>query len=257
MADWNAAQYLTFEDERTRPARDLLARVLLDAPARAVDLGCGPGNSTELIAARFPGAEVVGLDSSPGMIAAARARCPGLRFVRADLAAWRPEAAPDLIFANAVLQWLPDHAALMPRLAGLLAPRGYLAVQVPDNLDEPSHRLMREVAGEAPFTGALAGATGARSARHAIPTYYGWLTGAGCTVEAWRTTYVHALDGPEAVVEWVHATGLRPFLDPLDAAGRALFLERYGARIAGAYPRQADGRVLLPFPRLFLVARRA
>lgn len=256
MADWSAAQYLKFEDERTRPAADLLARVPLAAPASAVDIGCGPGNSTELIAARFPQARVVGLDSSTDMLVRARARCPSLTFLEADLATWCPDTTPDLIYGNAVLQWLPDHAALLPRLVGLLAPGGCLAVQMPDNLDEPSHRLMREVAAQAPFVEALAGAAKARSARHDIPAYYGWLTAAGCTVDAWRTTYVHVLDGPDAVVEWVKGTGLRPYLDPLDAKGQAVFLARYGERIAQAYLRQGDGRVLLPFPRLFLVARR-
>jgi trans-aconitate 2-methyltransferase len=146
MADWNPALYTRFEDERTRPAAELLARVPLDAPSLAYDLGCGPGNSTALIAARFPGAEVVGLDTSPAMLESARARLPDLAFAQADAATWTPDRAPDLIYANAVLQWLLDHATLLPRLFGLLAPGGVLAVQMPDNLAEPTHRLMRAVA---------------------------------------------------------------------------------------------------------------
>ena len=163
MADWDTGQYLKFADERTRPAADLLARVPLDAPARVVDLGCGPGNSTALLSARFPRAAITGLDSSPAMLEEARRTLPALTFVEADLATWAPDVPPDLIFANAVLQWLPDHAALLPRLAGFLAPGGCLAVQVPDNLDEPSHRLMRAVAEEDPFREALSGAAGART----------------------------------------------------------------------------------------------
>ncbi len=198
MADWDAGQYLKFADERTRPAADLLARVALEAPARVVDLGCGPGNSTALLAARFPDAAITGLDSSPAMLEEARRTLPGVTFVAADLAAWAPDGALDLIFANAVLQWLPDHAALLPRLAGFLAPGGCLAVQVPDNLDEPSHRLMREVAAEAPFREALAGAAGARTALGTFQDYDTWLSRAGCTVDLWRTTYVHPLQGTAA-----------------------------------------------------------
>ncbi|KMO33007.1 trans-aconitate methyltransferase [Methylobacterium tarhaniae] len=256
MVDWDAGQYLRFADERTRPASDLLARVPLASPARVVDLGCGPGNSTALLAARFPSAAITGLDSSPAMLEEARRTLPDLSFIEADLAAWQPEAPPDLIFANAVLQWLPDHAALLPRLAGFLAPGGCLAVQMPDNLDEPSHRLMREVAQEAPFREALAGAAGARTALGTVQDYDTWLSRAGCTVDLWRTTYVHPLRGHRGIVEWVRATGLRPFLAPLDREGQAAYLARYEAALRQAYPMQDDGRVLLPFPRLFIVARR-
>ncbi|AWN46314.1 trans-aconitate 2-methyltransferase [Methylobacterium terrae] len=257
MADWDAGQYLKFADERTRPAADLLARVTLAAPARAVDLGCGPGNSTALIAARFPDAAITGLDSSPAMLEEARRALPGRSFREADIAAWAPDAAPDLIFANAVLHWLPDHAALLPRLAGFLAPGGCLAVQMPDNLDEPSHRLMREVAEEAPFRARLAGAAGARTTLGTVRDYDAWLSRAGCTVDLWRTTYIHPLAGHRGIVEWVRSTGLRPFLTPLDPEAQAAYLARYEAALREAYPMQEDGRVLLPFPRLFLVARRA
>ncbi|ACA19596.1 Trans-aconitate 2-methyltransferase [Methylobacterium sp. 4-46] len=256
MADWNAAQYLKFADERTRPAADLLARVPLESPARVIDLGCGPGNSTALLCARFPRAAVTGLDSSPDMLATARERLPAVRFVEADLAGFTPAEPPDLLFANAVLQWLPDHAGLLARLARMLAPGGCLAVQMPDNLEEPSHRLMRRVAGEAPFAERLAQAAAARTRLGSFRDYDAWLSAAGCTVDLWRTTYVHPLAGHRGIVEWVRGTGLRPFLDPLDPADQAAFLARYEAALAEAYPPQADGRVLLPFPRLFLVARR-
>ncbi|TGD95496.1 trans-aconitate 2-methyltransferase [Methylobacterium nonmethylotrophicum] len=257
MADWDAGQYLKFADERTRPAADLLARVPLATAAQVVDLGCGPGNSTALLAARFPSAAITGLDSSPAMLAQARRTLPGLSFVEADLAAWAPDAPQDLIFANAVLHWLPDHARLLPRLAGFLAPGGCLAVQMPDNLDEPSHRLMRDVAEDAPFRSLLAEAADARTTLGSFRDYDAWLSRAGCTVDLWRTTYVHPLPGHRGIVEWVRSTGLRPFLAPLDGPAQADYLARYEAALAQAYPAQDDGRVLLPFPRLFLVARRA
>ncbi|WP_353186768.1 trans-aconitate 2-methyltransferase [Bosea sp. (in: a-proteobacteria)] len=255
--DWDAEQYLRFEDERTRPSLDLLQRVRLAAPARCIDLGCGPGNSTELVAARFPQAEVSGLDSSPDMIEKARKRLPGLAFDLADLAGWSADSRYDLIFANAVLQWLPDHAALFARLAAALKPSGVLAVQMPDNLAEPSHRAMAETAAEGPWAARLAGAAEARVSIGSFSDYRRWLATAGCTTDLWRTTYVHALNGADAIVEWFRSTGLKPYLDPLPAEQRAGFLARYRERIAQAYPAEPDGKVLLRFPRLFIVATRA
>jgi len=254
--DWSAAQYLKFENERTRPARDLLAQVAAVEVAAAVDLGCGPGNSTELVRARFPEARLAGIDSSPDMIAAARRRLPAVRFELADIAAWQAAVPVDLVFANAVLQWLPDHAALLPRLLAQLAPGGTLAVQMPDNLDEPLHRAMRRTAADGPWAGKLAGAGEARAARHDAAWYWRLLRGAAARVEVWRTVYHHPLPGARGIIEWVRATGLRPFLAPLDPEERSDFLVRYEGALAAAYPAEADGSVLLPFPRLFLVAVR-
>ncbi len=255
--DWSAKQYTAFEDERTRPVRDLLAAVPSEAASAAVDLGCGPGNSTELLLRRFPSAEVTGLDSSPDMIAAARGRLPQVRFEVADIAAWDAAGPFDAILANAVLQWLPDHAALLPRLAAKLAPGGSLAVQMPDNLQEPAHRLMREVAAHKPWAAKLARAAGARGEMGTPDWYYRVLRPHCARVDVWRTTYHHLLaGGAEAVVEWFKGSGLRPFLAPLDAAEQAGFLTAYRDRIAHAYPALPDGSVLLPFPRLFLVGTR-
>jgi len=259
MADWNPALYSRFEDERTRPAAELLARVPLDRPRLAYDLGCGPGNSTALIAARFPDAEVIGLDTSPAMLESARARLPGLAFAQADAATWVPDRAPNLIYANAVLQWLPDHSSLLPRLFGLLAPGGVLAVQMPDNLAEPSHRLMREVAGAGPWAATIGDpAVAGRLGRMLEPVaYYDLLAPRAVAVDVWRTAYHHPMADAAAIVAWVSATGLRPFLDPLDSEQRAGFLAAYEAAIDRGYPPRSDGRRLLAFPRVFIVARRA
>ena len=255
--DWSAKQYTIFEDERTRPVRDLLAAVPGQAVSAAMDLGCGPGNSTEQLLRRFPDAEVMGLDSSPDMIAAAQARLPQLRFEIADILAWDTPGPFDAILANAVLQWLPDHAGLLPRLAAKLAPEGSLAVQMPDNLQEPAHRLMREVAAGGPWAGKLAHATEAREAMGTPDWYYGVLRPHCARVDVWRTTYHHPLaGGAQALVEWFKGSGLRPFLQPLDEGEQAGFLAEYQGRIARAYPALPDGSVLLPFPRLFLVAIR-
>ena len=263
--EWSAEQYTTFEDERTRPVRDLLAAVPVRDARAAVDLGCGPGNSTEALAARLPGAAVTGLDSSPDMVAAARRRLPHLRFETADIAAWAsPETAPalapgpfDVVLSNAALHWLPDHAALLPRLLGKLAPGGALAVQMPDNLDEPAHRLMREVAADGPWAGKLAGVAAARAPLGDPAWYYRLLRPHCAAVDVWRTTYHHPLaGGADAVVEWFKGSGLRPFLEPLDTPARAAYLARYRDAVARSYPASPDGTVLLPFPRLFFVAVR-
>jgi len=255
--DWSAKQYTAFEDERTRPVRDLLAAVPGRAVLTAVDLGCGPGNSTEVLLQRFPNATVTGLDSSPDMITAAQTRLPHLRFRVADIATWDAAGPFDAILANAVLQWLPDHADLLPRLVAKLAPGGSLAVQMPDNLDEPAHRLMREIAADGPWAAKLANAAGARQAMGTPDWYYGVLRPHCARVDVWRTTYHHPLaGGADAVVEWFKGSGLRPFLAPLDASEAVSFLTEYRKRIADAYPALPDGSVLLPFPRLFLVAAR-
>lgn len=256
MADWNANLYRQFEQERTRPAKELLDRVALDQPRMVVDLGCGPGNSTELLVRRFPAAEILGLDSSANMLADARARLPRTRFVRADIAAWQPQEAPDLLYANAALQWVPDHATLFPRLLSLVKPGGALAVQMPDNLDEPSHRLMRELAAKGPWAALIGDAEAKRAKPLSAGAYYDLLAARAEEIDIWRTTYYHPMPSDAAIVAWLRATGLKPFADPLPPDLQAKFLAAYQQAIAAAYPPQADGIRLLAFPRLFIVARR-
>jgi len=254
--DWSARQYLKFEDDRTRPSRDLLAQVPLTAPRRVVDLGCGPGNSTELLIERYPGAEVTGLDSSLDMLRQARERLPRGTFVQANLATWSPEQRTDLLFANAVFQWVPDHPAVLRRLLAALPPGGVLAVQMPDNTEELALALMREVASTAPFA---AHSALDNAARDDLPTpgdYYDLLKPHCAHVEIWHTVYNHVMVGPQAIVEWFKGSALRPFLAALDEDMRASYLAAYTAQIAKAYPARFDGKVLLRFPRLFIVAIR-
>ncbi|MGZ7458865.1 trans-aconitate 2-methyltransferase [Pseudomonas sp. Ma2-10] len=254
---WSAKQYVAFEDERTRPARDLLAAIPDTDVRLAIDIGCGPGNSTELLLERFTSATVRGLDSSTDMIEAARKRLPQVQFDTADIDTWNDSGLFDVIFANAVLQWVPDHATLLPALASKLAPGGSLAIQMPDNLNEPSHRLMREVAAGGPWVDKLAGAAGQRTEMADACGYYSMLRAHCSRVDVWRTTYHHPLVGGAAgVVEWFKGSGLRPFLDPLDEAERAQYLKQYQAAIERTYPALSDGSVLLPFPRVFIVATR-
>lgn len=250
---WSAQQYVKFEDERTRPVRDLLNAVPLGKAHCVIDVGCGPGNSTELLRARFPEAMVSGIDSSPDMIEAARLRLPDVAFEVADASTWQGTGRYDVILANAVFQWLPDHEHLFPRLLGRLTPGGALAVQMPDNLDEPAHTLLRDVAAQAPWTERLRGAE--RSVRHSADWYYALLSAHGAKVDVWRTTYHHPLPGGiDAVVEWFKGSALRPVLSRLDAEEGEVFLARYRAALDAAYPTLPDGTVLLPFPRLFVVA---
>jgi trans-aconitate 2-methyltransferase len=251
MSDWNPALYRRFEDERTRPARELLDRVPLRECRLAYDLGCGPGNSTELIVERFPRARVAGVDNSPAMLESARKRLPDVPFELADIASWQPEEAPDLIYSNATLQWLTGHDTLVPRLFSLLAPGGVLAVQMPDNLGEPSHQAMRDSAAFCSMTGDVRN----RAQLLGCGGYYDLLVGSASGVDTWRTTYQHPMASPAAIVEWVSGTGLRPFLDALKTdADRRKFLSDYEKRLDIAYPQRADGKRLLAFPRLFFVA---
>ncbi len=251
---WSAQQYARFEDERTRPVRDLVAAIPRDDVRTAVDLGCGPGNSTEALAARYPAATVRGLDSSADMIRAARERLADIEFKLADIADWRAPTPVDVILANASLQWLPDHASLYPRLVAQLAEGGCLAVQTPDNLAEPAHRIARDVAAQGPWSRKLAQVS--HPDRHDAAWYYALLKPLCTRVDVWRTAYFHPLQDHDAIVEWFKATALRPYLAPLDAEERQAFLAAYRRDIAAAYPLLADGTTLLPFPRLFLVATR-
>jgi trans-aconitate 2-methyltransferase len=254
---WSAKQYVAFEDERTRPVRDLLAALPPIDAHSVIDLGCGPGNSTEVLAARFPQANISGIDSSSDMIEAARRRLPHLNFAVEDLQAWQDAGPFDVILANAVLQWVAHHEALLPALIAKLAPGGALAVQMPDNLDEPAHRLMREVAADGPWAAKLAASSAARAPLLNAARYYELLRPLCSKLDLWRTTYYHFLSGgAPALVEWFKGSGLRPFLEPLNAGERSAFLDQYTAAIARAYPPVADGSVLLPFPRVFLTAIR-
>jgi trans-aconitate 2-methyltransferase len=253
---WSASQYTKFEDERTRPVRDLIAAIPTAEASRAIDLGCGPGNSTEILMARYPDATITGIDTSEDMIRAARQRLPGVSFEVADIATWQAPGPWDAIIANAVLHWVRGHEALFPRLVAALSPGGSLAVQMPDNLAEPSHVLMQEVAHHGPWSAKLGGARGERSEIATADGYYRLLRPHCSRVDVWRTTYHHPLAGIDGIIEWFKGSGLRPFLSPLDEEERIGYLARYREAIAGAYPVQSDGLVLLPFPRLFLVATR-
>jgi trans-aconitate 2-methyltransferase len=250
---WDPERYLTYADERGRPFVELLARVDAADPAVVVDLGCGPGNLTALLVERWTGAHVVGLDSSAEMIQKARATTPAVEFRVADLRDWVTGSdQADVLVSNATLQWVPGHLELLPDLVARVSPGGWLAFQVPGNFDEPSHTIRAELAAQAPYAEHTAGV--AVPGSHDPEAYLHALRGLGCEVDAWETTYLHVLDGEDPVFTWVSGTGARPTLQALPADLRVRFEEELRRRLRAAYPAH-DGRVILPFRRIFVVAR--
>ena len=254
MADWSAEQYLKCEDERTRPSRDLLAQIPLCYLHQIVDIGCGPGNSTELLVRRWPNATVIGIDTSAEMLRQARERLPQVTFIETNVAHWVPPDGTDLLFGNAIFQWVPGHLKQLQRLLGKLVPGGVLAVQLPDSLSEPAHVLMREVATQGPWARQLAEKARVRDELPTAGGYYDALSPFCARIEIWHTIYNHVLDDAAGIVEWVKGTGLRPFLEMLETPERKDYVAEYTARVAAAYRPQADGKVLFRFPRIFIVA---
>jgi trans-aconitate 2-methyltransferase len=248
---WDPDRYLTYADERGRPFVELIARIGADEPRTVVDLGCGPGNLTRLLAERWPDARITGIDSSPEMIAKAIETGSGVAFAVGDVRTWGPEEAVDVLVSNATLQWIPGHLDLLPGLVGAVAPGGWLAFQVPGNFDEPSHTIRRDLAAEAPYAEQTAGV--AVPDAHDAATYLAALASLGCAVDAWETTYLHVLHGEDPVFTWVSGTGARPTLQALDPTLRLEFEAEFKRRLRAAYPETGHG-VVLPFRRVFVVA---
>lgn len=254
MSKWDASHYLKFGDERTQPARDLAGRIEIDGPRRIIDLGCGPGNSTAVLRQRWPEAEIIGLDSSEEMLeAASRTHREGC-WLWGDAGSWSAEPPFDIVFSNAALHWVPDHSRLFPHLLAQVAPGGILAVQMPAHHRSHAHRIIREVADDPRWRHLM------NRAREAMTSetpgfYYDLLQPLTARLTLWETDYYHVLENPRAIVEWFRATGLRPYLDALEDEQQKLrFEERLIEAFDECYPRRRDGRLLFPFPRLFLLA---
>ncbi|QCB97751.1 trans-aconitate 2-methyltransferase [Arthrobacter sp. PAMC25564] len=255
---WDPAKYVQFGGYRDRPYFDLTARVHAEAPKHVVDLGCGPGNLTATLAERWPKAEVLGLDSSPEMLAKARdhaARAANLSFQLADIAGWSPSPLTDVVVTNAALQWVPGHRELLPRWLDALKPGAWFALQVPGNFTSPSHTLMRQLAESEAWAGRLAGVLRHDDVVGDGSEYLGIMLDAGCDADAWETTYFQLLPGADPVLEWVRGTGLRPVLAALSAEEAREFEAEYSALLAEAYPAGPHGTVF-PFRRTFAVARK-
>lgn len=258
---WDPALYLKFGDERLRPGFELLARLDELPPGPLFELGCGTGAHARAIAGRWPDRQLTAIDRSPEMLKKAAAEASSIRWLEADIAAWSAPEPAALIFSNATLQWLGGHAQLFPHLMRQLVPGGVLAVQMPRNFDAPSHVLMRETAASGPWAAKLVPVVGGATVLRQDPVqppewYYDLLAPlARAGLDLWETEYLHVLAGEDPVLQWVSATALRPVIEALDGALRAEFIAAYAAKLRRAYPPRADGKTLLPFRRLFLVAR--
>lgn len=251
---WDPTKYLAFADHRSRPFFDLLARVPADAPRRVADLGCGPGNLTETLAARWPDAVVEAMDSSPEMVEAARGR--GIDASVGDVREWAPRPDTDVVVSNAVLQWVPGHDELLTRWVARLPEGAWLAFQVPGNFGAPSHVRVRELAREDRWHARLGSVVLREDDAVLDPAgYASLLADAGCAVDAWETTYVQRLTGEDPVLEWVTGTALRPIRAALDEPDWADFRASLAPRLRAEYPARADGSTWFPFRRVFVVAR--
>jgi len=251
---WDPAQYLKFSDHRLRPAVDLLNRIDVTHPARVYDLGAGAGNVTRLLKERWPQARVTGVDDSREMLEKAAVAAPDIEWQHANLATWRAPEPADVIYSNATLHWLDGHDRLFPALMSALAPGGVLAVQLPRNFSAPSHTSITEAARSGPWRTTLEPLL--RPAPVAEPAfYYGLLASRAATLDLWETEYLQVLQGDNPVKEWTKGTWLRPLLDALQEPERSAFEASYAERVLRAYPPRPDGRTLMPFRRLFIVAR--
>jgi len=253
---WDPKLYLKFGAERTRPAIDLVARIEAEAPDPIIDLGCGPGNSTAILRARWPQARIIGLDNDSAMLATARGSDPSADWQLGDAGHWTAEPLFDVVFSNAALHWLPDHAAVLARWFGALAPGGTLAVQLPSHRHSLLHQAINELAGEPAWRGRMQQARQALTS-HSADFYYDVLSKLTSRIDLWETAYGHIMENPEAILAWVRSTGLRPFLQALpEDAERHRFESALLERVAAVYPRRQDGRILFPFHRLFFIACR-
>lgn len=248
---WDPRLYLAFDDHRSRPFHDLIARIGADKPRRVVDMGCGPGHLTGLLAARWPGAAITAFDSSADMVAAARQR--GVDAEQADVVDWMPPADADVVVTNAVLQWVPHHRDLLPRWIAALPEGAWFAMQVPGNFRSSSHTLLRELAEEPRWSGCL---TLRDPAAVGEPAEYAELLGrSGAQVDVWETTYLQRLTGDDPVLTWISGTALRPVRDALDDDAYSAFTAELAPRLRAAYPSVSDGSTWFPFRRIFAVAR--
>ncbi len=255
---WDPVKYVQFDDYRDRPFFDLTGRIQADRPRRVVDLGCGPGNLTAILARRWPEAKVVGLDSSGEMLdkaAAQAARHAGLSFRLADIAAWTPPADTDVVVTNAALQWVPGHQEMLAGWLAALKPGAWFAMQVPGNFNAPSHVLMRDLAGSARWSSRLVGVLRGGDSVGEPTDYLRIMLDAGCTADAWETTYLQVLTGVDPVLDWVRGTALRPVVVALSAEDSLAFEAEFAAALRAAYPGTVHGTVF-PFRRIFAVAQK-
>jgi trans-aconitate 2-methyltransferase len=254
MNDWDPQQYLKFNDERTRPAADLVARIAFESPGTIIDIGCGPGNSTRILRDRWPAADITGIDYSPNMIEKARADYPGLKWEVRDATNFNPGLRFDIVFSNAALQWVPDHDMLMPHLFSMVSDKGLLAIQMPANNESPFYKIMVGTACSGKWREFTSGCEKLLT-YHSAGYYYDLLSPIAGGIDVWTATYYHVMKSHRDLTEWHKSTGMKPYLESLpDEARRAEFEKEIISNCEEAYPVQKDGRILYPFRRLFIIA---
>ena len=256
MSRWNADHYLKFGDERTRPALDLALRINLSQPRTIVDLGCGPGNSTQVLRERWPESDIVGLDNSPEMIESARQAYPDHQWQLANIADWNPTQPIDLVYSNAVLMWLPNHAELIPRLLHSVAPGGAMAFQIPSRNYATVRTIIHDISRDSCWTDRMEGPRNAMTMEQ--PSfYYDVLVKQTRELDIWETEYYHVIESTDAIVDWIASTGLRPFLAALEPdEEHQNFMKELSRRVHDSYETRVDGKVLYPFRRTFVIAYR-
>lgn len=251
---WNSEQYLKFKAERTQPAIDLANRITVQSPTDIIDIGCGPGNSTEILKKRYPNAAVVGADNSENMLEAARKKYPDIEFIICDASRdlGRLCGKFDIVFSNACIQWVPDHHKLLREMMSLLKEGGELAVQIPMNYDEPIHKIIGETASSEKWRDKF------NDPRHFYTLtpekYYDILSEISSDFSMWQTTYFHRMKSHSNIMEWYKSTGLRPYLETLSPADKEEFEKDIFTEVEKAYPKQANGEIIFRFPRLFFKA---
>ncbi len=256
MSDWDSNQYLKFKRERTQPAADLLSHVPLEAPVKILDIGCGPGNSTQVLAQRYPNAEIIGIDSSKNMIEAARKNCPQLEFRICDASSELETLGKDfdLVFSNACIQWIENHDRIIPYWMSVLKSGGAIAVQMPMNYDEPIQLLIQKVTGSDKWKSYF---PNPRVFFNLTPEeYFDLLSRVSPDFSMWRTYYYHSMNSIQDILEWYRSTGLKPYLDVLPEDKKESFEQDIMEEIKTAYPARENGRVILRFPRFFFIARK-
>lgn len=256
MFNWNSKEYLSFKNERTQPAFDLVNRIDIKAPQKIIDIGCGPGNSTAVLKQYFNNAEIIGIDSSEDMIDKAKSEYNDLTFINSDIRDIfiNEKESYDVVFSNACIQWIPEHKALIKNMIELLKDNGYLAIQIPYNYDEPIHKIINEVTKSEKWKNLFDN----HRERYVleISEYYDLLSEVSSNFEMWQTIYFHKMKSYDNILEWYRGTGLRPYLEQLNEAQKIDFERDILIKIKQSYPMQKNGEIMFKFPRLFFIAEK-
>jgi len=251
--DWNPDLYLKFKNERTQPSIDLISKINISfRPKSILDIGCGPGNSSQALLQRWPGAKLTGIDSSPNMIDKAKKSYPDNIWIVADASKYTSDTKYDIVFSNATIQWIPNHENLFKNFLNMTNDGGVLAVSVPRFDEMPISKILNKVAGNEKWKTATKGCAETFT-RYDYQFYYNLISPDYQTVEMWQTDYIHVLESQPAIIEWISSTGMKPYLDRLNEKEKTQFEDEVLSEVKHYYPVQNNGKVLFPFKRLFMI----